>query len=47
MADHDQYFERIDLLSIDAAGARNEFTFRPEAPGALLGQRLVEGEAVE
>jgi len=46
-ADNDPHFERIDLLSIDAAGARNEFTFRPEAPGALTGQRVVEGEAVE
>ena len=46
-ADNDQYFERIDLLSIDAAGTRNEFSFRPEAPGALTGQRVVEGEAVE
>jgi hypothetical protein len=41
------FFEHVDLLSIDAAGARNEFTFGPEAPGALLGQRLVDGEETD
>jgi len=43
----DAFFEHIDLLSIDAVGTRSEFTFRPEAPGALFGQRLVEGEVKE
>ena len=47
VAANDKHFERISLLSVDAAGTRTEFTFRPEAPGALPGQRLVDGEAIE
>jgi len=43
MLANETFFERIDLLSIDATGARTEFAFWPEAPGALPAQRMVEG----
>ena len=43
----EKYSERVDLISIDATGERTVFAFIPEAPGALLAQRIVNGVPVE
>lgn len=46
--DSDKRFsDSVTLISVDPAGGRTEFAFIPEAPGALIAQRIFAGRSSE
>jgi len=41
------FSDRVSLISVERAGGRTQFEFVPEAPGALVAQRIVAGRSSE